>query len=683
MDIAGRKLFVCNCEKTMEIDAKALSKALGSDDIHVHSHLCRTELANFADAAKAGEPMLVCCTQEAPLFREIAEEAGSAGIASFTNIRERAGWSEAASSATAKMAALISEATLNVQPAGTTTLTSQGICLVYGKADAAFDIARKLSARLSVTLLLTQYEDAIPPNVVDVPIFKGAIKAAKGHLGSFEIVVDGYAPAIPSARQSLDFIMPRDNASSTCDIIIDVSGNDPLFAQGERLDGYFHVSPDAPLEIAGAVFDASDLIGEFEKPLYVSYKPDICAHSRNTKTGCTRCLDVCPVSAISSDGDHVAIDPAICGGCGSCSSACPTGAVSYTLPGRQDLLNRLQALLPAYAKAGGKDPWLLVHDEHHGAEMISMMARFGRGLPANILPFAVNETTQIGHDFMTAALAIGASGVSLLIDPKRRDEAASLQDQKAIATAMVHAMGYDEPESRIGIIDETDPDAVETVLWNLPKASQLTAHSFMASGDKRQVARTAAFLLNADAPQSQDVIALPDGAPYGRISVNTDGCTMCLACVSACPMGAIRDNPEMPQIRFVEQDCVQCGLCRTTCPESVITLEPRFNLTNDAMSPAVLNEEEPAECTRCGKPFGTKSSIERIVAQLAGKHSMFQSQDAQKLIRMCDDCRIIHQTENMNEPFAMGERPTVRTTDDYLAEREAAKANGKGTDDEA
>ncbi len=206
----------------------------------------------------------------------------------------------------------------------------------------------------------------------------------------------------------------------------------------------------------------------------------------------------------------------------------------------------------------------------------------------------------------------------------------------------------------------------------------MAAHAFIASRDKRQVARTAAFLLNADAPSQQDVIALPDGAPYGRISINTEGCTMCLACVSACPMGAIRDNPDLPQVRFIEQDCVQCGLCRTTCPESVITLEARLNLTNEAMSPAILNEEEPAECTRCGKAFGTKSSIERIVAQLAGKHSMFQSEDAQNLIRMCDDCRIIQQTENMaGEPFAAAPRPTVRTTADDLAEREAARDKSK------
>ena len=677
MEVAGRQVLVCNCEKTMKIDSKALAKACGGSELHVFSNLCRTELGNYNEALKEGAPLLICCTQEAPLFLELAEEAGAADITRFTNIRERAGWSDDAGNATAKMAALIAEAALDITAAGTTTLASDGVCLVYGKGEPAFEIARRLAGRLSVTLLLTEADDTIPPSIVDVPIFQGTIKAAAGHLGAFEIVVDNYAPAVPSSKQSLSFIMPRDGASSTCSIIIDVSSNDPLFRDAARMDGYFHVDPGSPLDIANAMFEASDLVGEFEKPLYVGYNADICAHSRNQKTGCTRCLDACPVSAIKPDGDHVSIDPAVCGGCGSCASVCPTGATSYALPNREDLIKRLQTLLPAYETGGGKQPWLLVHDERHGREMISMMARFGRGLPANLIPFAVNQTTQIGHDFLLSALAIGAQGVFLLIDPARRDEIDGLASQAELATAIVGGMAYDAAETRILIIDETDPNAVESILWQLPETAPMASHSFIASADKRQVARTAAWLLNADAPSQQDIIELPDGSPYGRISINTDGCTMCLACVSACPMGAIRDNPDMPQVRFIEQDCVQCGLCRTTCPESVITLEPRLNLTNDAMSPTVLNEEEPAECTRCGKPFGTKSSIERIVAQLAGKHSMFQSEDAQALIRMCDDCRIVHQTENMDEPFSMGPRPAIRTTDDDLREREAAKSNGK------
>ena len=43
------------------------------------------------------------------------------------------------------------------------------------------------------------------------------------------------------------------------------------------------------------------------------------------------------------------------------------------------------------------------------------------------------------------------------------------------------------------------------------------------------------------------------------------------SCVSACPTGALSDDPERPLLRFAEDACVQCGLCKATCPEKVIT----------------------------------------------------------------------------------------------------------------
>src|SRR3546814_4900695 len=132
---------------------------------------------------------------------------------------------------------------------------------------------------------------------------------------------------------------------------------------------------------------------------------------------------------------------------------------------------------------------------------------------------------------------------------------------------------------------------------------------------------------------------------------------------------------------FREEACVQCGLCRATCPEKVIALEPRLNFTNTAMSAVTLNEDEPFECIRCGKPFGVRKSIERIADQLAGKHSMFRESGQIDRIKMCEDCRITDQFTSGDNPFQFGERPVMRTTDDDLRQRELARAramaNGK------
>ena len=94
----------------------------------------------------------------------------------------------------------------------------------------------------------------------------------------------------------------------------------------------------------------------------------------------------------------------ICGGCGSCHSVCPTGSISYQYPERADLIGRVQALQEAYSNAGGKQPVLLVHDAEFGDQLIAAIARFGKGLPANVLPLAMHAPTTLGHVEMASML---------------------------------------------------------------------------------------------------------------------------------------------------------------------------------------------------------------------------------------------------------------------------------------
>ena len=675
-----RRLLVCDCEKSMALDGDALKRCIGGDgELSVYSNLCRAQLESFATALESDEPLMVACTQEAPLFRELADEKGGADIV-FANIRERAGWSDANKAALPKMAALLAEAAYAPASTGTTPIVSEGVCLVYGAGPAAMDVAEQLAGRLNVSLMLTDASDVIPPSTVNVPIYKGKITAARGSLGSFEITVDDYAPVSPSSKDQLNFLMERNGASSTCDLIFDMSGGTPLFSAAARRDGYFHVDPDHPAGVAKAMFEISDLVGEFEKPLYVSYDVDICAHSRSGKVGCSNCLDNCPVSAIAPDGDGVRIDHLICGGCGNCSATCPTGAVSYAFPQRTDVIARIQILADAYMEAGGKDPVLLLHDETHGAGLISAMARFGKGLPANVLPLSLYSVTQLGHDALLAAIVSGFGRVVVLGPPQRQEELTALEGQLVLANTFLAGLGYGD-EDRIALLIEQDPDAVESALRDMPKLNGIARSAFTALGGKREIARTILGKLNESAPEPAEILELPDAAPYGRIQIDVDGCTLCLACVGACPADALADSPDHPQVRFTEAACVQCGLCATTCPESVITLQPRYNFTGGALSSDILNEDEPFECISCGKPFGTKAAIERVSASLGGKHWMFQESDQIKLIQMCDDCRVIAISEKGNDPFAKGTPPRVRTTDDYLAAEEKARATGKSPDD--
>jgi hypothetical protein len=102
----------------------------------------------------------------------------------------------------------------------------------------------------------------------------------------------------------------------------------------------------------------------------------------------------------------------------------------------------------------------------------------------------------------------------------------------------------------------------------------------------------------------------------------------------------------------------------------VITLVPRLAFAA-ATATGVLRAEEPFHCIRCGKPFGVKSTIDRILAKLEGKHWMYQSAPQRlDLIKMCEDCRVIVVAQEGFDPRDAPPRPKLRTTDDYLRERE-------------
>ncbi len=665
MKIAGKTVLVCNCEGTMPLDAKALQQAAGSDTAPViHHQLCRSELENAKAVFGRGEDTIVACLQEAPVFSETAAALETAGDIRFCGIREQAGWSDEAGRATPKIAALLAAAAVEARPARAVSLHSDGRAVVLANDDDGLQAAQRLASRLDVTLILDAASSVIPPRSTDVPVYLGGTLQAEGHFGAYVVTADPCHHTAPSGRERVSTASSHAGRFE-CDLILDLRNDAALFPAHEKRDGYFRPDTGNPAAVAQALFDMTDLVGEFDKPIYVDYDPSICAHSRSRVTGCSKCLDVCPLSAITSQGDTVAIDPVVCAGCGSCSAVCPTGAASYAMPGRGELLGRLRAMLTTYRQAGGQDALILFHGQDDGAGVVDMAARLSRGLPARVLPVAVNEPTQIGLDALASAFAYGATQVIVLTHAKDGDHAA-LTDQVSLTNSILSELGFGD--GRAVISDTGDPETLSEQLYALPSLPGITAGDFFPADRKRTAAMMALRQLHAAADAPPDIIPLPAGAPFGSLNVDTGGCTLCLSCVGACPANALRDNPDAPMLRFREEACVQCGLCRATCPESVITLVPQLDFTGAAREERLIKEEQPFHCISCGKAFGNQSSIEKMIEKLSG-HSMFQDPRALERLKMCEDCRVADMFSD-KQPMAGGERPLPRTTDDYFAARE-------------
>src|SRR6516225_4367465 len=661
-----RKILVCSCEDTMPLDGSAVERACRGAEVLRGRELCRAELYRVRAAAADGQAMAIACTQEAPLFKEIGCETPI----TFMNIRETAGWSKDADAAAPKIAALLAAACERTPDNAVVNLTSEGAVLLYGTDERVIEAATLLKDHLDVTVLLTPAGAVTPNSVTEFPVLKGTIKGATGYLGAFKLTVDNYAAAVPSSRDRLQFASPRNGVELQCDVLVDLSGGAPLFSAVDLRDGYLRADANDAAAVLRAVLKARDLTGVFEKPRYITFTEHLCAHSRSNIVGCHRCLDLCPTGAITPNGDHVAIDAQICAGCGQCAAACPTGAAGYALPPADALLRKLRVLLTAFLETGGVQPVLLFHDADHGRPLIEALARYGDGLPANVLPVEINEITQLGLETLAGAFAYGATAVRLLLRGKPRHDVSGVNKTIAFGQTIVAGLGFDGP--RIASIETDDPDVLGQTLRAIEAVGAVgMPATFVAVGKKREVLQLALRELHAAAPAPVDVIALPEGAPFGKVDVNVDGCTLCLSCVSACPTAALSDDPDRPTLRFTEDACVQCGLCRATCPEKVLTLVPQIDFRAATASSHVVKQEDPFLCIRCGTPFGVKSTVERVAAKLEGKHWMYKdAKHRLDLVKMCADCRVQVTAEENFDPFGAPQRPRLRTTEDYLRARQ-------------
>ena len=668
-----RKILVCSCEDTMPLDGAALRACLRGAEVVAGRHMCRAELERARAVIAEDGPLTIACTQEAPLFTEIAAETTGGRDITFVNIRETAGWSKNAKDAGPKIAALLAAAAEALPETGTVSLTSEGVTLIYGGDERALEAARLLKDHLAVTVLIKPPAELSPPRRTEFALAKGVVRAAKGYLGAFELTIDDSAAPNPSSRGETIYAPARDGVEMRCDILLDLSGGPPLFPAADLRDGYLRADPNDPAAVLRAVLKARDLTGSFDKPRYVDFTAELCAHSRSNIVGCRRCLDLCPTGAIVPDGDHVAIDAHICAGCGQCAAACPTGAAAYAMPPSDALLRKLRTLLSTYREAGGQRAVLLLHDGEHGGGMIDALARHGDGLPANVIPLEVNEITQVGIEAIAAAIAYGAAAVRLLLRAKPRHDVAGLRRTLALAEPILAGLGF--TGARAATIETDDPDALGEALRAIePMDGAAKPATFAAVGEKRDVVRLSLRELHGVAPAPVDVIALPSGAPFGKVDLKVEGCTLCLSCVSACPTGALSDDPERPMLRFAQDACVQCGLCQATCPEKVISLTPQIDFRAATAERRVLKQEDPFLCIVCGTPFGVKSSVERVVAKIEKQQHWMYTGSKKRLdvIKMCADCRVGAMAAEQFDPFAPP-RPKLRTTDDYLREREQAE----------
>ncbi len=693
------KLLVCDCNRTMPLDAKALGVAM-------HTSLCRQEVGQFLTALDEPEPMIVACTQERALFSELAEQSAKplGAPLRFVNIRELAGWTQEAKKSTPKILALLALAELpQADPVPVVEFQSQGRLLIIGPAEQALPWAEKLGASLDISVLST--EAGTLPLSRNFPIYSGVVSKLDGFLGQFTVAWNLINPIDPemctrcgacvnacpedAIDASFQINLERCKSHRACvtacagigaiqfersdtlrsgkfDLIMDLRAI-PSMPMTQTPQGYLAPGAD-PFEQSLAAAKLLGLVGEFEKPKYFVYNEKICAHGRNGVTGCSACIDVCSTAAIQSvfkNGQgQVAVNPNLCMGCGACSTVCPSGAMRYNYPSVPYQGLQLKALSKTYAteiarvNLAASAPTLLLHSLGEGLQLLENLGRSAHlqaktyeGLPSFVLPLGIENIASAGIDLWLGALSYGFAEVKILLtgneDPAYCQ---ALEQQAALGNAILQAYGLNtnSDATRISLIGAHAVNDLLTVSASfglLRKRGALPAlgpsATFALSNQKRETleAVLAYFEKQAKTSLPLDGVVLPNPSLFGGLAINQAACTLCMSCVGSCPEGALLDNPDEPKLAFLEKQCVQCGLCVQTCPENALQLLPRLLSVEQRKQKVILNETSPFHCISCGKAFGTLKMVELMLGKL-GTHEAF-SGPAMNRLKMCSDCRVV------------------------------------------
>jgi len=361
----------------------------------------------------------------------------------------------------------------------------------------------------------------------------------------------------------------------------------------------------------------------------ITYRPDRCAFQ---PPACDHCLAVCPEKAIRREADSLHIDETSCAACGLCAAVCPTGAMSLSAVTAQDLLAVLHGRVADAHMDDRRSATVVFYQagDRHADHALDAQDR-----PQPVVAMPLDRIGWAGPEVWLGALAYGAGQVLIqLPEACPPDLQQGLESQLHWTAALLEAIAIGGGRVRMlepGEAMPTFPDAVRTV-WPPGEFSPFQSKRELIFYSAAHLARYAGFTGAA--------VPLPHGAPFGGIRVDSQACTLCMACCGSCPTDALANPGDSPALTLNEAACIQCGACRRICPEEAVRLDPQLSLQPDAAGrPRTIHEQQPFACVRCGRGFAAPGMVAKMVARLED-HWMYNDEQSLRRLKMCPDCRV-------------------------------------------
>jgi heterodisulfide reductase subunit A-like polyferredoxin/coenzyme F420-reducing hydrogenase delta subunit len=668
-------VFLCTCSGTNKIDFKKLRNSINSDAVEVHEILCQ-EPGKIKEVFERKELSrgLVACTLKKEVFEALDLDI------TFVNLREHCGWVHNREDATGKAVALV-QAALNSPEAARKKIIDPGRdVLIIGPASPSIRIAQHMHKSANIMILITDTGDSGAMMHKGFEILSGSVKDIEGSVGNFRlnIISNPLSPdkciecgkcidvcpvnalnryPIFAVNEKCDMCGKCSGACPTKAIDLEENitilkagqvlaiGKNAIYPEGKK--GFYITSEGKDIEgtVGLALSVAVEIIAntaglEIDAPVKAMLEG--CASGKSGFRGCTLCERACRHGAINRSGDNIAFDERSCTGCGACASICPLSLFRM----EDDIYSRMEYLLsPSNFKRNKIERKILMFTCAHSIPFLDALGGQKKKYPP-VLPLFVTDLSQVSETHLLRAFDLGADGVIML----GCNECAGHVSEEVCRFAG-WILDEFKLSNRIRVIRNISgtKDFMESLLsFNEHLTSnRLGVHKpvKLNNASKRMIFLDLVASFAAKTGITPSSVIEDAIVPFADISIGAS-CTVCGACTSMCPVGALMR--EEGSITFRYGYCITCGMCEQACPEKTLTMRHVLDMAKllDTV-PSTLFKSELQVCASCRKPYMTRAAFDRISNSfienvrddLEPLEQVELIKNQTELLKYCENCR--------------------------------------------
>ncbi|EAI8515349.1 4Fe-4S dicluster domain-containing protein [Campylobacter upsaliensis] len=348
---------------------------------------------------------------------------------------------------------------------------------------------------------------------------------------------------------------------------------------------------------------------------FITYNSSVCQYHKRRSEHCAKCAEICPTTAILKDDEERILEfsQIDCLGCGGCVSVCPSGSLDYAPMNRDSFFKMLDFV------RGSK---ICIIPKKMPLEHLNL------NLSEGVLPFMIEGEKWLSNLHFLSLLQSSGANLVFYTDFVSRGSAEAIELLNAV---------FERKFGKKAVLVAKDEKELESALKELEFIEGLNFSFHNNTQTNRENFAVRLRYLIDD--ENLGVVESGEWLRYGDLRLNVDTCTLCLACVGACNVGALIADSKENALKFNPSLCTTCGYCEASCAEKdTLKLERSgLRLEKSYFDFRTLTKDELFACVECGKEFATKKAVEKIASLMRDK---FANDEAKlKSLYCCADCK--------------------------------------------